>query len=226
VRELGREAPIVIGGCGRSGTTLLLSILGAHPAVLAFPDELYAFYPYPFRLPLLIDALAPAQADAGWRRWCEKTPKNVRAFAAVHAAFDGDVRLIHIVRDGRDVVTSRHPNAEQHYYVDPERWVADVRAGLQHADKTLLVRYEDMVAEPETTLATICAYIGEPFDARLLEYEQHSSVRRNKAWEGGAAQPLHSARVERWRAPEHAARVDQFLATPGASELMAELGYL
>ncbi|MDA1330717.1 MAG: sulfotransferase [Chloroflexi bacterium] len=226
VRELSREAPVLIGGCGRSGTTLLLSILGAHPTMLAFADELYAFYPYPFRLQSLIDPLAKAHEDGSWRRWVEKTPKNVRAFERIHQAFNGEARLIHMVRDGRDVVTSHHPNASERYYVEPERWVADVCAGLEQADKTLLLRYEDLVAEPERTLKTVCEFIEEPFDERLLSFELHSTVAQNKAWEGGAATALHQERVERWRAPEHAARVAKFMATPGAQDTMEELGYL
>ncbi len=44
------DPPVIIGGCGRSGTTLLLSILASHPAILGVPEELYLFYPYPFHL--------------------------------------------------------------------------------------------------------------------------------------------------------------------------------
>ena len=38
-------SPLIIGGCGRSGTTLLLSVLSAHPKVLAIPHETEAFCP-------------------------------------------------------------------------------------------------------------------------------------------------------------------------------------
>ena len=35
--------PVYIGGCGRSGTTLLLSILSAHPEIFGCPRELNLF---------------------------------------------------------------------------------------------------------------------------------------------------------------------------------------
>ena len=35
--------PVYIGGCGRSGTTLLLSILSAHKDIFACPRELNPF---------------------------------------------------------------------------------------------------------------------------------------------------------------------------------------
>lgn len=223
--EIGGQPPVVIGGCGRSGTTLLLSILGAHPAIRAFPDELYAFYPFPFRLRGMLDLLEADPTPHTWRRWCEKTPKNVRAFRQIRTAFNGQVRLIHVVRDGRAVTTSHHPNAVERYYVSPERWVADVAAGLALGEDVHLVRYEELVAQSESTLKALCDFIGEEFDERMLAFEQHSSVLENKAWEGRKAQSLHQERVEAWRRPEHTARVHAFMETPGAAELMAELGY-
>lgn len=223
--ERSRNAPIVIGGCGRSGTTLLLSILGAHPAIMAFADEMYSFYPRPFRIGKLLEAISEKEVDANWRRWCEKTPKNVRAFESIDAAFSGNVRMIHVVRDGRDVVSSHHPNAAETYYVSPQRWVADVRAGLEQKERTLLVRYEDLVSDSEGTLQKICEFIGEAFDARMLNFEQHSTVKENKAWEGKKVRALHQERVEGWRAPEHEERVTEFMNTAGAEELLDELGY-
>ena len=225
LRAQSRHAPIVIGGCGRSGTTLLLSILGAHPNILAFPEELYAFYPFPFRLSYLLDALPQTTEKREWRRWCEKTPKNVRAFGEIWDAFDGEVRLVHVVRDGRAVVTSHHPNAPERYYVSPQRWIADVSAGLACGDRAHLIRYEDLVSAPEQTLRSLCEFIGEDFDERLLNFEQYSTVLENKAWPGHKARALHQTQVNSWQASEHLARVEAFMEEPGSAELMARLGY-
>ena len=41
-RKLTRP-PVIVGGCERSGTTLLLSILSSHPAIQAIPVETWAF---------------------------------------------------------------------------------------------------------------------------------------------------------------------------------------
>jgi hypothetical protein len=224
VKQQSKKAPIVIGGCGRSGTTLLLSILGAHPNILAFADELYCFYPRPFRLKFLLAAIE-AQERNDWQRWCEKTPKNVRAFKEINQAFGGDVRLIHMVRDGRAVVCSHHPNDANRYYVSPERWVADVSAGLEFGNEALLVHYEDLVAGPEKTLKELCEFIGEKLDERMLSFENYSSVKENKAWEGKQAKALHEGRIDSWRAQEHEARVQEFLAYPRAVELNRSLGY-
>lgn len=225
LNKLGDDPPIIIGGCGRSGTTLLLSVLGSHPDILAFPEELYAFYPKPFRLRKLLDAIQDYGTQRDWQRWCEKTPKNVRVFGDVLTIFEHEVRLIHIVRDGRDVVTSHHPNDTNRYYISPERWVADIKAGLMYADQTYLVRYEDFVREPQATLKGICDYLDEEFDERMLTYEKNTTVQENKAWEGRQIKPIQSESIGRWRLSENLERVDEFMNYPGAAELLHRLHY-
>ena len=122
-RELERfpDPPIVIGGCGRSGTSLLLSILSAHPHIAGIPEETYAFCPDVWTpgaegpgdldMEVIGRHLAHLDPPASTTRWCEKTPKNVQVFGALLAHFGERVRLVHIVRDGRDVLTSRHPSS-------------------------------------------------------------------------------------------------------------------
>ncbi|MCA9555784.1 MAG: sulfotransferase, partial [Myxococcales bacterium] len=70
------EPPIIIGGCGRSGTTLVASILSCHPRIAVVGPETRAFaagaYPSdrpprpftPFRLGALEAALARAPGTA------------------------------------------------------------------------------------------------------------------------------------------------------------------
>jgi sulfotransferase family protein len=224
IQSLFPKPPIVIGGCGRSGTTLLLSMLGVLPAVLAIEDEQYPFYPYPFRLRRLAKVLSDGKRR-GQQRWCEKTPKNVRAFGPILKAFGKEVRIVHLVRDGRDVVTSHHPNHEERYWVSPERWVADVRSGLNFGEQILLLRYEDLVAEPENSIKKLCAFINEEFDARMVAPQTYSSVKHNVAWEGTKIRALDAKGIGRWKAPEHTDRVREFKEYPGTMQLMKTLGY-
>jgi len=220
------KPPIIIGGCGRSGTTLLLSILGSHPSIYAIPDEIYAFYPKPFRLQRLLANLPQLDGQTTWLRWCEKTPKNVRAFGDILSVFGDSVRLIHAVRDGRDVVTSVHPFHPGTYWVPVERWIADVTSGLEHEANSIIVRYEDLVLNTEETLRRVCDYIEEPFNSQMLDFHQHTSVQENVAWEHGTARPLHKRYVGRWRSSEHRDVVNEFMKSPQAVSLMHRLNYL
>jgi len=128
------NAPIVIGGCPRSGSTLLRFLLGGHTAAIDGP-ETHLFLPLPidaprlaarFQLPLVqIEAIRNRiqcrgafidsfhdllLARSGARRWVEKTSRNVHAFEWIRDRFPRAI-LLHIIRDPRDVITSlrTHP---------------------------------------------------------------------------------------------------------------------
>ena len=218
------KPPIIIGGCGRSGTTLLLSVLGAHDNIYAFDEELYAFYPKPYRLNNISNAID--KYNVFKKRWCEKTPKNVQAFREIYNLFDGNVKLIHMIRDGRDVVTSSHPNHKyKKYWVDTERWIDDVTRGLDCADICYELKYEDLVINPESSLKNLCEFIDEPFDTSLLRHSASTTVRGNPAWDG-KAEKIHTKRLGKWKNPEHADRIKAFLQNKDAHALMKRLQYI
>jgi hypothetical protein len=226
---------IVIGGASRSGTTLLLAILSAHPRIFAIDHETYAFCPSHLpdaegrmRLSMrrLYTALALGKPPPTAHRWCEKTPRNVRAFRSILERLGDDVRLIHIVRDGRDVITSRHPRRPAAYYSSPREWVDDVTRGLAFAEDSRLVtvRYEDLVRDFEPTIARILDFLDERDGFPAERWFERATVRTHTAWAGGL-QGIHGSSIERWRRPEHAARVQELLDYPGAVELIDRLGY-
>jgi len=227
--------PILIGGCGRSGTTLLLSALGAHPRIAAISRETTLFarrrrHRFPsltHRVMLLRASLMlarePVKPEA--RRWCEKTPANVRVLDRILGRFD-DVRFIHIVRDGRDVVTSSHPSRPGPW-VPVRRWVEDVSAGLRYEDdpRVYTLRYEAFVSDYEPTMRALLGWLDEPFTPEMTAYHEHTTVKRSKAW-GSRAREVHAASVGRWSDPRYADHVNELLADPEAVALLERLGYL
>lgn len=127
-------APIVIGGCGRSGTTLLRVMLDSHRHICCGPES-DLFRPVPIQLERLHDwfelpgdtiteifRTAGSRAEftdlffqafcerMGKRRWAEKTPRNVLFLSYIFRAFPR-ARFLHMIRDGRDVACSlrTHP---------------------------------------------------------------------------------------------------------------------
>jgi len=131
---------VVLGGCGRSGTTLARVILDSHPAICCGPES-NIFLAEPLDYDRLasrfkLDAARVAQVrDAsrsraefvdrfaqlccdvsGKQRWAEKTPRNVLHLPFVFSNFPAG-RFVHVLRDGRDVACSlrTHP---RHKLVD------------------------------------------------------------------------------------------------------------
>lgn len=125
---------IAVGGCGRSGTTLVRVILDSHRNICCGPES-GLFKPRPLDLnklnrkfkidvPQLQAAYDKSQSRAefieqfaeiclareGKPRWAEKTPRNVLQLDYLFARFP-EARFVHVLRDGRDVACSlrTHP---------------------------------------------------------------------------------------------------------------------
>lgn len=128
-RYVSAAAPIVIGGCGRSGTTLLSTMLNRHPDVTCGPEstvflgrvtdpfEIARRYGLPPHKVEQMQRQSRSQAEfidlfrtaclaaTGRRVWAEKTPENVRRLCFLFRHFPR-AQFVHIVRDGRDVACS------------------------------------------------------------------------------------------------------------------------
>jgi hypothetical protein len=126
--------PIVLGGCGRSGTTLLRMMLDSHRRICCGPesslfrrravdtrwlagrfgfghDEVRAIYDSAVSRPAFIEGFAAlCMRKAGKARWAEKTPRNISRIPEIFRCFPA-ARFVHVLRDGRDVACSlrTHP---------------------------------------------------------------------------------------------------------------------
>ncbi len=226
--------PIIIGGCGRSGTTLLLSILSAHPDVFAIPIETGSFvadeprilYPsYKFSLNYFYGANFK-DVPNGHIRWCEKTPANIQHFDRILDLFNGNVKLVHIIRDGRDVTLSTHPTDKSKYWVESERWTCDVKKGLEFKghDNVYTIRYEDIINNYDAEIRDLCCFLDLKNSDSIMNWHKNTTVKKNRAW-SGEVKPLFSGSVGKWRDPKNKTRVQQFMQNQEAVELLMELGY-
>jgi protein-tyrosine sulfotransferase len=122
-------APIVVGGCPRSGTTLTQALLGCHPQVAAGPEstvflrritqacEIDARFGFAPGCVEDLQRRSGSQAEfidlfqQAWLErcakpiWAEKTPWNVLRLDFLWRHFPG-ARFVHVIRDGRDVACS------------------------------------------------------------------------------------------------------------------------
>ncbi len=122
-------------------------------------------------------ALVEAILHASGKRIFIDTSKNPNRVKPLQRALGNRLRVIHLIRDGRDVVTStiKHQNT----LTEPEatrKW----KALNERADRVLryvpqenrrLLRYEDLVDDPRSTLEQLCLFIGVAFDESCLELD-------------------------------------------------------
>lgn len=241
------ERPLFVCGVGRSGTSLLQSMLNAHSA-LAFPPETHFFRRYAIgrgaaqwrvsssderRARLALDLeLARAGVDVealaqlpdpghafrallcavaaaeGKQRVGDKDPRNIDALPALAREFPA-AHLVHIVRDPRDVLTSRMQaawSAHRPWWVHPLIYAEQLRRGCAEGracfgERYLEVHYEALIAAPERELRRICDHADLAFEPAMLDFA--ASARRlvdprEHSWKKETLGPLLTANAGKW----------------------------
>lgn len=85
-----------------------------------------------------------------------------------------EAKIIHVVRDGRASAESKARRAQKKLMLAAQEWVESTALGI-HYEGTLgsncykLVRYEDLLQQPEQTARELCDFLGLSFDAAMLE---------------------------------------------------------
>lgn len=229
--------PIIVGGAPRSGTTLLLAILGAHSAIHSVKVETMAFslvretddvaLNHKRNMDKFLKFLLMSDIAPGTRCWCEKTPNNVHHFRSIEKEFQGKVKIIHIIRDGRDIVTSRHPSDPDAYFTEPEDWIVSVNCGLRDRDKPNVhtLRYEDILTDFDKTIGDLIHFLELDWEPGMRTFNEKTTVRDSLAFKDGKVEALYTKSLEKWRKPEHEARIDAFYQNKEAVAMLEQLGY-
>ncbi len=143
--------------------------LGVDPArvLAALPDPLP-----PERMGEAYDAIMREKAaQYGRVRYGEKTPSHASHLGRIFADFPG-ARVIHVIRDPRDVAQSlsRMPWASANPWTNARLCAQQWREAARFRDRLLEVRLEDLLASPEATMRRVLDYVGEPWDAAVLDH--------------------------------------------------------
>jgi tetratricopeptide (TPR) repeat protein len=217
------DAPILIVGMPRSGTTLVEQILSSHADVGAGGE-------LPFwrdRMPSLRMDRA-RRVDAAWikstardyesllkelcpgaKRITDKMPQNFNFIALFHVVFPRG-RVIHCMRNPIDTCLSIYfqnfsRNVDFAYdrgdlvafYRQYQRLMAHWRSVLP-SDRLLEVQYEQLVADPEPLTRAMIAFCGLEWDEACLHHERNTRpVRTASLWQ--ARQPFYSTSIARWQ---------------------------
>ena len=139
-------------------------------------------------------------AARGKVRYGEKTPQHA-LFAETLCEWYPKGKLIHLVRDPRDVVGSllRMPWASNHAAANARIWSDCVQNAerCRQRDNYILVRYEDLVSDPHAELMRVCAFIGEEYCSAILVSDNQTPA--DMWWFQKAQEPLSGNEVGKWR---------------------------
>lgn len=216
-----------------SGTTLLRLMLDSHPHI-AIPPETGFMRAYkahrhiPFKhsgrgwarrlgwtddeldglLRELYDTLFMRYAEQhGKRRWGEKTPIHTWHVDAMARLFP-DARFVGIIRHPGAVVASnmrrwRHsmPKAAIHY----DRYARELaRQAARRPARFVVLRYEDLVLQPEPVMRELLAWLDEPWADEVLAHDEVQAARGGRRVVEGRTvvdDPIDVSRISRgWAA--------------------------
>ena len=89
-------------------------------------------------------------------------------------------KIVFILRDGRTCVRSKVARTGQSVEQACARWKysAEVYRFLSSRhENNVRIRFEDLVLRPEPTLAGVCAFLGVPYQASMLQGTRNSKLR-------------------------------------------------
>jgi hypothetical protein len=178
---------------------------------------------------ILAHGITTGQHDKRW--WIEKTPHNER-YARQIARWFPRARMLYVLRDPRATFTSirRWQQELGHPPMNVVRFCAEWAASLayaQHCQRylpTLLLRYEDLVRDPQPTLTRLCQFLGVPFQEAMLRPTFGGA--RFAGFSSYTMRETHFTAIDpsslnRWRSksdPQHIALIDYLLARPMAAQ--------
>ncbi|MEV6121789.1 sulfotransferase [Streptomyces sp. NPDC052077] len=187
------ESPVFIMSLMRSGSTLLRCVLDTHPLIHS-PHELHlgglgAHLKKGQLTRLSARKLGLRQTDLTYLLWdsllhrelrrsgkriiVEKTPANIFIHDDLARCWPG-ARYIFLRRHPADVVrslvTTGICDSQEAAVGLVAEWAERLDAAQAAATRPMLVRYEDLTNDPERTCRRLTAFLGVPFDARMLAY--------------------------------------------------------
>ena len=119
-----------------------------------------------------------------------------------------NMKCIVVVRDPRAVVASKNATGEPYPYIFMGRqWrkLACMAAYLEHAyDEVLLLRYEDIVSEPEKYISRICNFLDVEYNENLLDLSLYRDGwakpwKQNTSYKDIESRKINDASVDKWK---------------------------
>jgi hypothetical protein len=179
---------------------------------------------------------------SGCERACVKFPVDIGHMSELIAWFP-DCKIIHITRDPRGMAMSKtndpsgtaikvlqHPRIAwlirklaMWFVINQYRRTARLHVRFRHLSNYRLFRYEDLLAQPETTLRDLCRFIGVEFDEDLLHPERGRHEHQPSSLTGRQQKAFDVAAALRWQ--EKISPCDKWLITRLTKRSMKLLEY-
>jgi hypothetical protein len=143
-----------------------------------------------------------------------------------------DPKFVYLVRDIRDVVLSFKTSnvGRYHPYFNAKRWQEEQRKGAELLDErgesVHLLRYKDLLQDPESVVKGVCDSLGMEYDERMLYYyetEEAKAASESAEVFENLTSPIMSDNYDKFRdrLPEEETKVTEKIA----GDLLERFGY-
>ncbi len=140
---------------------------------------------------------------------------------------------LHLFRDGRDVALSfmKAIVGEKHIYFIAKQWREEQEAAISlmeniDSKRFAQVRYENLLANPEREIKTICSFIGADYDPSVLSFfksnESINTAHSGEMWKN-VEKPILKDNFNKFTREMSAADIQLFEQVAG--ETLVKLGY-
>lgn len=166
----------------------------------------------------------------GKKRWGCKSTFMINHVALIRHYYP-HARFIYMVRDGRDVAASAKSAIFNHYsvYYIAKLWREEQLTGIYWLNKLpreniLLLKYEELLNNPESTVYNICSFLGEDCEERMFDFfntqEAKKSGSLSRAWQNTSS-PIMRDNIGKFKTALKTPEITLFEAIAGR-----ELDYL
>ena len=168
----------------------------------------------------------------GKKRWGCKSTFMVHHTAEI-LQHHSDPRMIHLVRDGRDVAVSAKNSVfnQFHPYYVAQLWARQQREAFEiqkslPAEKFLRVTYESLLTDPAREVRRICEFLNEEYREGLLSFSESSGSKKlsemSDSWKN-LSKPILSDNFGKFRRALSEEEILEFECV--ASEELVRFGY-
>jgi hypothetical protein len=171
----------------------LLNLAPENRSLAKIIDEIYCYY--------------SEQNASDFVIWGDKTPLNTLNLGWIDKIFYNS-RYIHVIRDGRDVVSSylkmgRYDKIEDACW----RWNKSInlakKFGCSKSEEEYIeIRYEDFVSDPAIEVEKICNLLGINFNKQMINHREKVSELGDTSelsHHSNLSKPINTDSIGKWR---------------------------
>lgn len=225
---------IVITGCARSGTTLLLFLARYFENCQVMIDAEY--------MPTKIDKPESIyyipNIDRNKNLIIKRPIQEIGhdEYESISDMINCGFTILYLIRDGRDVMVSKHPPDTETYHVSPKRWIETINDLMNNHDKNIyVIKYEDMVARPKVTMDYISNIIGnkysQEYNGFYLDIPDSPMITGGHMKSGfgfKGTRPIQEDSIGNWKLPSHTQRMRDIVRSEyicNICDLLIRFGY-